>query len=267
MKNHIKSKNGLAVCQYNGITVKPENRLPATLAKGKTGKLKKFTLIELLVVIAIIAILAAMLLPALKNTKEKAKEILCKNNQKQLVTCALLYADDWNNWLPVSSFVSGNANQWKYSVYSYLSSKDITGQTELLGRGVFVCPSWEDDPSIVDHEQYNGGLGWNYRYMGYSEPQPNINYARRNLKKITQPSETFMLGDTTDWYTNMWNIYYLYPPSISPPTPSIGDRHNNGICAGYVDGHSEWNSRTTLQQGKNGDQDWYYRDVGGPGNK
>jgi prepilin-type N-terminal cleavage/methylation domain-containing protein/prepilin-type processing-associated H-X9-DG protein len=62
-----------------------------------------FTLIELLVVIAIIAILAAILFPVFARAREKARQTTCSNNQKQIITTALMYAQDHEEVLPAAA--------------------------------------------------------------------------------------------------------------------------------------------------------------------
>jgi prepilin-type N-terminal cleavage/methylation domain-containing protein/prepilin-type processing-associated H-X9-DG protein len=55
-----------------------------------------FTLIELLVVIAIIVILAAILFPVFAQAREKARQISCLANMKQIGTATRLYLEDYD---------------------------------------------------------------------------------------------------------------------------------------------------------------------------
>ncbi len=129
---------------------------------------RRFTLIELLVVIAIIAILAALLLPALRGARERAKRVTCLASLRQQLQLCLIYAGDWDTQLPYGYsltpgtplespshiYNSGNA-LYSSPLVTVWSQRPGYGPLGMLLRGVgtsgtgdytsateiFVCPS------------------------------------------------------------------------------------------------------------------------------
>ena len=145
-------------------------------ALAESGFGKKFTLIELLVVIAIIAILAAMLLPALKSARNRAKEADCGSRLKQHGTAYNMYANDNNDALPYCADVSGNASYYWCSV----SGNEIT---ELKNLGLL----------------FSGGyFGTSIRVGTKLSRVPDI---------LLCPFDTWVIPETDLWYVG--GYFYL----------------------------------------------------------
>src|SRR5438309_1184889 len=99
------------------------------MKKSETRRSDGFTLIELLVVIAIIAILAAILFPVFAQAREKARQIACLSNTKQLATAYMMYVQDYDETFVFSVRWGGAGQGWGGHLYPYVKN-----------RQVFACP-------------------------------------------------------------------------------------------------------------------------------
>jgi len=153
-----------------------------------------FTLIELLVVIAIIAILAALLFPIFARARGKARETSCVSNLKQLGIAIKVYAQDYDETLPLGVLAEVNTpwpRTWDMQIQPYLKNANV-----------IMCPD-DIDSVPVDVP----GLG-KQMYRSYSMTD---NLSGKPLAQASDTSssvllfETFSMGkDAGSWF---WGIY------------------------------------------------------------
>jgi prepilin-type N-terminal cleavage/methylation domain-containing protein len=182
------------------IHANKDNKRHPLVPETITRKRAAFTLIELLVVIAIIAILAAILFPVFAKAREKARQISCASNMKQLGLAFIQYSQDFDEWYPGRNIspIDKTVN-WENAIYPYVKSVSV-----------YECP---DAPTPLDSYDYNWTIT-NYTYTG-------TECIGAPISAFTSPSNTFLLFEGQEGVT-----------PATPRNPSTdflaGNAGNNG---------------------------------------
>jgi prepilin-type N-terminal cleavage/methylation domain-containing protein/prepilin-type processing-associated H-X9-DG protein len=202
---------------------------------SKSLKRTGFTLIELLVVIAIIAILAAILFPVFAKAREKARQISCASNEKQLGLAFMQYAQDYDETLPTGTDDSPAGPwgaSWAGRVNAYVKSPAL-----------YHCP--DDTTNPVGSALTSVALSYNYnRSIPFTNPGAGFNGPAGNLAGLNAPAKTVLLceieGDPVDVAAD------LIPHNDFNINQSIG---LNGVWEAYINNHNVYVKFVTGQLG------------------
>ncbi len=219
-------------------------------------------------VIAIIAILAGMLLPALKSAREKAREINCRSNYKQIGNTMHFYTGDNKDWMTLIDVSKGtglytdinpgkSVTHVRKGIVAYLLSAywskqwkgDATPAPKML-----ICPSGSDDEYIYDQYGTRGNTSFVF-WLGIvpsdktALPTTANGVGGRNLRKCKKPSANGIAYDGrvkyTFGYQGLAGIYtttlsaWINPVGTQTYLPVVSYRHNKSFNVLFADGHAD----------------------------
>jgi len=189
------------------------------------GKSDAFTLMELLVVMTIIVTLAALLLPSLQQARDKAKEVVCVSNLRQIGMAILMYAQDWKGKAPPGVSQSGYRQGSNASTYIYY---------DPAGGGGTPPSTWSyfNSPQGLNL----GTLCWDYIPRGSAKAlfcphRMQLFYGGDYTKRFSSYFDGYAQTYLNDFYSafdaGASHIGYVYRAANDIGTPSYRFAHQN----------------------------------------
>jgi prepilin-type N-terminal cleavage/methylation domain-containing protein len=216
------------------------------------NRYRGFTLIELLVVIAIIAILAAILFPVFARAREKANQIACTSNVKQIGLAWLQYTQDYDEQYPprnsplLADGVTPNPDwtaQTGPNVSAGFPCKPCRPKSRTTGvpynssvyampyvksQNLFHCPSDSGIPaSANDPTSASGKPVWQVEGTSYC-----INTVVTRVgstANIPYPADTYLGAEVYSWHYQQMDAVSLFKSKAGAPTR----------VAYFCDGHAK----------------------------
>ena len=191
-----------------------------------------------------------MLLPALNQARERGKQISCVNNMKQLMTTALQYALDFEDFIPFTVAYGSNYEDW---IQLFTLNGSNSGELSLSGgamipRKVLVCPSTSGNINLASGIDYCYGMiraNGTGRYFGDYDKwgqcwinQDSGYTMGLKLNRLKLPGEFTFFGDTmrTTGGT-LRGAWQFIPDGDMGEDSCIALWHNNMTNIAYPDGH------------------------------
>jgi prepilin-type N-terminal cleavage/methylation domain-containing protein len=198
----------------------------------RTGAARGFTLIELLVVIAIIAILAAILFPVFANSRERGRQTMCINNQKQLWLAFRQYMDDNRGRMPSVNWTTDKrAPDWAGTVvFQPAQLEQGSLWPYVKSEKVYLCPTDKNRKAVKirgseeDQRKYRLSYAANEKLHFFK-----VDGASKNLSQVL-----LLIHEARD---SINDGYYDWDYA---GVPDLGSRvHYDGTIISYLDGHAK----------------------------
>jgi prepilin-type processing-associated H-X9-DG protein len=205
-----------------------------------------------------------MLLPALSKAKDKAKQVACINNLKQLGLAFVMYVDDNNDVMPTPGSKSALGAQpedwvwWQVSAVGGRPSMRTADKSVIapylgnFNENLFLCPA---DRDAQDRRQkWEANKTQEFYFYSYSLNSrsrdgiatyitPNRSEIIRNkLSKVRKPTDKIMLaeerGSSNDGPGGS-TVLSIDDGRWVPPSNVLTMRHNQKADVSFADGHAE----------------------------